>query len=633
MNAKPEQKRLHELQIDITLQAPWLVHGNDPGRWGLDAVHLRAPDGLRRTLPGTLLLGRVREAWQEWAAEKALGWAHDPAQWLGPNADADETEDAGNSGTTGRRQPRFARLHVDDLLEVCAPEALQKRQLSTVTRLQMDALAGAGKDGMLLAIEQEEPPGTKIAFSGVWRAWLAESEAPALANAIGKALRWQSRIGAFRNIGFGEVSDVGVVVRPYLRLANNNATAAAFVAGGSAGPRGLSLAFTQSLAVGNRRINGNTFESSDVIPGAAIKAALAKSFKERMGHVPEWFDALRISHALPAAGHKRPAPLPLSLVTGKSAQNTDCIWDLAHSDAAPLDAKHHAAAFQLDWKPDKFDKADADSKRGWGNTQRYLRVRTAIESGRAKDKSLFAYEAVVAAANGEGDNTTITRWMATLDLPKQFDNAAHWQEIFTAFTTAPLGPLGKTDAFCEAHLLPSTPVVWPSQMPETGHTEVRLQLITPALLTSTHSVLNNTSCAPADLQQIYQTAFDQIALATAPGMGNALTLKRFFATQQMAGGDYLHKRFSGGSYLPYVLTQPGSVFVFVVNEPANATELLGLWQKHGLPLSADVKQHHGGDWRSNPYLPQNGYGEVVVNAQTGFARGHSAAQETKGSKP
>jgi hypothetical protein len=174
MNTKPEHKRLHELQIDITLQAPWLVHGNDPGRWGLDAVHLRAPDGLRRVLPGTLLLGRVREAWQEWLAEKTLGWAHDPAQWLGPNADADETEDAANSGTGARRQPRFARLHVEDLLEVCALGALQKRQLSTVTRLQIDPLAGAGKDGMLLAIEQEEPPGTKIAFSGVWASLFAK---------------------------------------------------------------------------------------------------------------------------------------------------------------------------------------------------------------------------------------------------------------------------------------------------------------------------------------------------------------------------------------------------------------------------------------------------------------------------
>jgi hypothetical protein len=442
----------------------------------------------------------------------------------------------------------------------------------------------------------------------------------------------QSQIGAFRNIGFGQVSEVGVSVRPGRGPANHNAGAAAFVAGGNAGPRGLLLAFTQPLAVGNRRINGNTFESSDVIPGAAIKAALAKSFKERLGRVPEWFDALRISHALPAAGHKRPAPLPLSLVAGKDAQNTDCIWDLAHSDAAPLDANHHAAAFQLDWKPDKFNKADADSKRGWGNTQRYLRVRTAIESGRAKDKSLFAYEAVVAAANGDGPNASITQWMATLDLPMQFDNAAHWQEIFTAFTTAPLGPIGKTDAFCEAQLLPSTPVVWPSQLPLAGQLEVRLQLITPALLTSTHSVLNNTSSAPANLQQVYQTAFEQIAEATAPGMANALTLKRFFATQQMAGGDYLHKRFNGGAYLPYVLTQPGSVFVFVVNEHANATELLGLWQRHGLPSTADVRQHHGGDWRSNPYLPQNGYGEVVVNAQTGFAHGHSVAQETKGSK-
>ena len=68
-----------------------------------------------------------------------------------------------------------------------------------------------------------------------------------------------------------------------------------------------------------------------------------------------------------------------------------------------------------------------------------------------------------------------------------------------------------------------------------------------------------------------------------------------------------------------MLTQPGSVFVFRVLDAAKAKGLLALWQRHGLALSTAVKADHGHTWQDNPYIPQNGYGEVAVNPNLPFA--------------
>ena len=50
-----------------------------------------------------------------------------------------------------------------------------------------------------------------------------------------------------------------------------------------------------------------------------------------------------------------------------------------------------------------------------------------------------------------------------------------------------------------------------------------------------------------------------------------------------------------------------------------ARSLLQHWQGHGLPLGKSVVDAYTDHWQHNPWLPQNGYGEVLVNPSTGFA--------------
>ncbi len=610
------EQHLRTLVVEVDLLAPWLVHGNDPGRLGMDAVQLLDVDGQRRVLPGTLLVGRIRDTW---TSLRKLGLpfdqlVHDPRDWFG-------FERAALSGPS-------SRLHVDDLVE---QGELAHHPLEVSTRLQFDPQAGAGVDGMLLAIEQREPAGTTLRFKGRWHAWLTEGEAATLPHQLAQGLRWQSQIGAMRNIGFGELVRADVTVEALLALAEPCAAWPA-AAPGQALCVALALDFGgRPIAVANRLVNRNLFESGEVVPGATVKAALAQALQKRLGTgpLPKWFNALRITHAQPSAGAKRSLPLPLSLAFDSDNHLHDLAGDRS---SAPCDAKGQALCFQPDWKPALWAKASANQARG--KLRRLLRVRTAIEDadalvqpeavpparqrvrGMAKHESLFAYNCVLAGPNGSDGKGPLTVWRATLDLPAQHASAEACALLAALLgDNRLLGPIGKTDAFAETGMLPHGL----SDAPQpTQSTEVHLMLASDALLCPSDWLLGNTSADLLDLTAICQCAFSEIAAATLPSVkeaSSALTLTRMFSRQRMAGGQYLYDRFMrklGRPYLPYLLFEAGSVFVFTVQDSSQASQLLDTWCRHGLPLGRSTADRHGDCWDNNPYLPQNGYGEVAV---------------------
>lgn len=619
-------KKLHEIQIEITLRAPWLVHGNDPGRLGLDAVQLRDGHG-RRILPGTLLVGRISQAWNEFTAlAGSTANVPKPADWFGSEASGHD-----NSGNSGSLHPRRARIHVDDL--VCetdpvvgadddADPAKDRPEHDPAHRVHIDEKSGAGVEGDLQFIEQNEAANKTVKFVGTWRVWLSPDQDPAtpenaktLEKWLRKGLQWQTQLGALRNVGFGQVHHVGVTVAPAAAtpcIAENFATARkAFCNGGANGPRGLALTFSQPLAVGNRLYNGNLFVSDDIITGATIKAAMASALAAAGEALPAWFNDLRITHAhpAPATSVERPLPLPLSLVRNGRKK----ICDAAAHATYVLDyddkGKRVAMAFQTDWKPEDFTKARAEQ--GWGDTSTHLRVRTAIKNGKALDKSLFAYECKLADQS---------HWLTTLDFADSADQtelAERWA-VIARLVEAGLGPIGKTDAFAKVTLLPALRAKWAQR--DAQHLSegdlVRVMLCSPALLLATPD-LTASRITSEQLLELYAKAF----ATSVP----ALTLKHFFAAQELAGGEYLWERFMQShpaarerGYQPLILTKAGSVFVFQVNDVQAAQTVLAQWEANGLPLSEDVTKAHGADWQTNPFIPQNGFGEVIVDPAHGF---------------
>ena len=123
------------------------------------------------------------------------------------------------------------------------------------------------------------------------------------------------------------------------------------------------------------------------------------------------------------------------------------------------------------------------------------------------------------------------------------------------------------------------------------------------------------------LKQAYNKVWRQLS-------NDKLELERFFATQSLAGGYYLWKRFQASHksqdedklYQPYLLTDAGSVFVLkATGDITDAQEVIDGWFKRGLSLpdwtiesKLDKKEYEY--WKYCPYIRHNGYGEIAVNS-------------------
>ena len=96
------------------------------------------------------------------------------------------------------------------------------------------------------------------------------------------------------------------------------------------------------------------------------------------------------------------------------------------------------------------------------------------------------------------------------------------------------------------------------------------------------------------------------------------SLVDFFASQTLAGGYLGHRRraFGDNVIYPFVLTQPGSVFLL----EGEIGEALNGLLRSGLPVTKMVDGRPL-SWVNCPYMPENGYGEISVDylADAGMA--------------
>lgn len=594
---------LQVFTLTITLQAPYLVHGNNVGRYGLHATLLR-DHRHRPVLPGTLLAGRIAEVWK--AHGDALGGAS-PYHWFGrsgPNEALDQ----------GRR----SRLRVADLvlkeIEGKPFDLKQPTHEFDATRVQLDQDTGSVRHGALLAVEQVSLPGAELTFEGEWRVRADQGAAETLRKQLLVALQLQTQIGAWRNIGFGRVIKVEVT-----RKVEGGVTRRPMPPGAWAdGRRRFALTSDDALCLSASTQRGNVFVSVDHVSGGTIKGVLARMLMERHGvksldelprlALARHFDKVRVTHALPAKHEgKRPLPLPQSLVSLGGGKIRD-----AFRHAAPPDTLSGAVAFQTDWKGTDFETARANQ--GWGETRSYLRVRTDINGeGQAKDGALFAYDCRVAEAG--------TRWLFDIDLSgvPEADRRSV-AESLDGLLAEGLAPIGKTDA--RATVAPcDAGAAWASGAPKglkVGD-RVPVLLVSDAVLFPT-TVIEVEPPQEVDLVRRYAEQFEALQREIVGADGEPpLRYRHHFATQRLAGGDYLHRRYGPGqAYRPLVLTEAGSVFVFEVVDVQRARVVLDHWQRCGLALPPQVRDVHGADWTRHPYLPENGHGEVAVAPQHGF---------------
>ncbi|NBC31723.1 MAG: hypothetical protein GVY13_03500 [Alphaproteobacteria bacterium] len=590
------------LPLEITLVAPFASHGLQAGRVGVDVALARNAAG-DLVLPGTLLAGIVRAALIEVAQDvpDATLTLPDGPLDVGEACRALFGQPSGDDAASGSgsaepldgwrvaNEPKRGTLTIGDL--VCqTPEPDAAETDRQMVRVEIDRLLGAAKEGHLVTIECPFPAGTPVHFAGTAH-HVGELSAGQVAALLRAALSRVPAVGAMKSVGFGRVEGFSVgepetiALRPAAAAPNAPEQRIKIV-----------YALDRPFLIDLARRGSNLHIGSDIIPGGAIKGTLAAAVKRLKGDGPAvnaFLEGLTVSHARPAPLVDGDPPevrpeLPLSL-----ALCGERLVDLLLADPDPARwpplADGKAAKFRPDWKDEDFAAVD-DALYG-GSTpprpKREVRTRTAIDP-------------VMGAAAYDGDDEagmlfsdSAVRpdgfvWAGTITLQDKGDTRLFAEALDILAAGAP--GLGKTGA-----VITATSIAAPEadSCEPLGDGLYALTLQTPALLNDLDALRQGKTVA-----EDYRDYF--------AGTGLGMTLVNHFARQRLAGG-YIALRYPPrpDRYEPYLLTEPGSVFLVRPGSDQALQQVL----RYGLPPRVSGSP----TWRTCPFMRENGYGAVRAN--------------------
>jgi hypothetical protein len=610
--------------LDIKVVGPIMTKGSEPGDPGLDAL----------VINGKHIHGRCRHAAQEIAD---LSDDHDLLEFAMQAFGPDSTKDQSERDDPGRKNPEWKPVRAAMSFEELRCYATKDRATSERDfRLKKDDETEAGEDQMLAVFERATNHGEELHFVGKVRVvCTSEINARRHQELLLRALRWLTNIGGEIGVGYGGIQNVslntcktppGVTGTPLDGLIPNTVD--------------LELIFSEPFCLAKPQLDENIFECLDYVPGNALAGAIQRALEDvgrdikRFEHLRKHFDDIRFRHAFPMPGclETRPIPSPLSWVS-IGPKDKPTIFDAALIGGPSLfekDGGPYVPSFQPDWKPKEFRMVPEYT--GWGAVEMELRVYTEIkrETGVAMDKRLYAYELVRPDRQLENGTRELVRWQGAMDLAKIAD-AGERSELITELRVllneAPL-LLGKTDARCVLSLKGHPYCADPNPYPDDHVTDYWIvTLATDALLLDIEQL---AGAGQSELEEAYRDAWNEIgkwaleaARKTDPKpCASPFKLEHYFSEEKLVGGDYLHHRFCGAvnPYAPYLIAGAGSVFV-LSSKPESLKDvqdafhmLLGI----GLPLRDWIKKFArngkpGDTWSNCPFIPQNGYGEIVVN--------------------
>ena len=598
---------MHSFQIEIDIEGPIITAGLETPAYGVDTGFLR--DHLDRPiLSGSLVKGVVREALEAMsaAAPKLLTSAI-IERWFGKASG--HVADASASFDPARSTVRFGDFHLSNPSSPAANSGSP-----TITRIQVDAETGSVEKGMLQVLESPIAPGVVGTFAGRVCVY-DEADASEARKWIVKALRLIPALGGVKSAGFGfvvEVRDEAIpsgcakASKPKLKTASD-----IWSKGG--GAFRYALHFDEPFLVASEAISGNLFKGAAVIPGAAVKGALADTlrWKGKLGGLSEALDQVIFRHAKPArvtgkGSVKRPGAIPWSLYSVEDFDR-DALSFRRLGDALsdPPEAGEGFVAFQNDWKDGSKAIETALKLYGHEFEPAYdIRTRTAInERGVAATSQLFTHMRVIPQKDPKKDFV----WVG--ELHRGQCDEERFIEIAQALSEG-LYALGKTRAPADVTMLPAEPKkVEPYRLDVDGRaTKWRIVLETDALLhglgaAASHSTIADGRQRLIEQYKDYFTAagFDVIDL-------------QFFGRQRWVGG-YQARRFSASpDYYPQLLTEAGTVFVLTLQASQEEEDKVKRLAVSGLPLPASIPDKKR-QFERSPFNPENGYGEVTIDAR------------------
>ena len=579
------------LDVTLTLLGPILTKSTTAGLAGIGAAMAQS-DG-RYYLPYSLVRGRLRQALEDLDIDSVT-------ELLGPGPQATVPHDS--------VEPKRGLLRFSDFRHA-SPSVTERLSY----RVSIDPERGAAARRELLVIDSPFGPGEEVAFSGSISFFADEDSARKTERDVLLGLRFMTSLGSGRTVGFGRLKNVTVKREQSLML---QSTGGSSIELPPTDCLTLTLSdFSESFCVVKRPSGKNLFVSDETIPGSVIKGALAELLsklpKEAFGALRSCLERVRFTHAFPGA-KKRPTVPPLSLVKVKEDPTTETHQTAKKTKTLLLDAalcegaftiSNRAPEFSVDWK----DHSDVRKLFGWPEMKRELRVRTAInrDRQRADDGMLFAYEMIKPGK---------LNWHGYVDLhrvdPVQKQIVA---EQLAALLGRGLPGIGKTKTHAASAVL----------SPHLNRRKAQDQeacwilcLQTPALLVDPLRL--HPGVGSVELNALYQQVFDDFLVRSGVSTGT-VKLNRLFATQAMYGGYLVHrfqKPATDRPYYPFLLTEAGSVFVLSCTDPAlkkQVQPVIESWMYHGLPLSSWAADRYGNDWRTCPFVPENGFGEIMAS--------------------
>lgn len=577
-------------EVKLTLTAPILTRVSGSRLHGLDTATLYADDQQQiMALMGSSIRGGLRHVWEYFASLSTALSQNSIDEWLGkPAADTDN-------------EPQRAGLHFSYYWQ--SEKRAENHQV--LHRIQIEADTGKVKKGALQVIEMPFASGDQVTFVGTIRAVLNdEEEAQQLNHWLNKGFQFLPALGGLKGIGFGKISQVKIEQRPEQEQDQT-------VAVDELSPQFMIAIKPQSpFCIAKHHIKNNRFEAKQHISGAVIKGCLGAIVgekgrdKARYPELSTCFDDVRFSHAYPTkqTQQQRPQAMPLSLVVVKKQVKAKLkeqlqLYDVARKKQAGLIHKQ-APKFAIDWKSDDWKLVPTTYTQA--QLPRNIHIHTGIEDNaghpisRAGDNQLFSIECI---------EPQDYHWLARIDcqcVPP--DKQQQVVEQLKQVLSQGLFNLGKTKAYAEVSFHADDFKIDESQLIRDNQVIITLQ--SPVgLLKDFHKI--PATNGGEQLQDFYQKAWAELS-------DNSLHLSHFYAQQRLVGGHYLYRRFwqhSKPAYNPELLTETGSVFVFdvVEGQQDTAKQKLQHWLQHGLQVDEEE------DWRSNPYITTQGYGEIAVN--------------------
>lgn len=594
----------YTFSLNITLKAPFISQLSGSRRFGLDTALLRNSDD-DIVFPGTLIQGVIREKLDLFVDtlkdEKILS-QEEIVQWFGPKLDEDEKKEVW--------EPSRGILSPSQYWVAEKKAALED---DVRYRIKINNNKGTVEKGAYQVIENPFPANTAVAFLGTFSAWLKDdTEADKVLTWLSKAIQYTDAIGALKTVGFGQIEKTDIERSEITEMSKKNVASTICF--------GLKIKLDRDFCFAQKQTK-NAFISKNYIPGAAIIGSIMSRIKRHDDYgenpypmIKKYIDHFYVTHATPRQEgeiEQRISVIPLSWASdGKK------IHDLALKKEPGyfvVDNQFKAPKFQTDWKD--HDWQMANKKLGiTSQPVKNLAIQTAIDSttGSAKKGNLFAQEII----SSKG-----FYWLGNVFCVgiKDDKDKSKFQKELSDFFNYPLQNLGKTKAQTTSDLkitqrfelhVESSPI--DGFKKENGDYALVICLQSDArLFAFSESV---SECNHNDTEQLINSYTDYWQAISK----ESLVLSHYFAEQYLSGGEYLYKRFNKNSDKPYnpeLLTKAGSVFVFNIkqNELELIKSLLYDWCQKGLPQIDDIDDSNYKKWKINPYIAQNGYGQISVN--------------------